>query len=62
MDGNQYHSENTDRNWYEGGGPNPYTKNGQPWDQRFHMLLNLAVGGNFFGNEPLSDADVAAVL
>lgn len=23
----------------------PYTQNGQPWDQRFHLILNLAVGG-----------------
>lgn len=21
---------------------------GQPWDQRFHLILNLAVGGSFF--------------
>jgi len=37
------------RNWYSGVGPNPYTANKQPWDQRFHFLINLAIGGGFFG-------------
>jgi beta-glucanase (GH16 family) len=37
-----------DRNWYSGVGPNPYTKNIQPWDQRFHIIMNLAIGGGFF--------------
>src|SRR3954447_24815566 len=37
------------RNWYSGVGPNPYTANYQPWDQRFHLVLNVAVGGGFFG-------------
>jgi len=37
-----------DRNWYSGVGPNPYTKNLQPWDQKFHILLNIAIGGGFF--------------
>lgn len=26
----------------------PYTAPGQPWDRRFHLLINLAVGGGFF--------------
>ncbi|EFN52976.1 hypothetical protein CHLNCDRAFT_137383 [Chlorella variabilis] len=26
----------------------PYTQDGQPWDKRFHLILNLAVGGGFF--------------
>lgn len=39
------------RNWYAGVGPNPYTKNGQPWDQRMHLIMNVAVGGGFFGPE-----------
>lgn len=26
----------------------PYTEPGQPWDRRFHLILNVAVGGNFF--------------
>jgi hypothetical protein len=26
-----------------------YSRQGQPFDQRFHLILNNAVGGNFFG-------------
>jgi beta-glucanase (GH16 family) len=37
-----------DRNWYSGVGPNPYTKNLQPWDQKFHIIMNIAIGGGFF--------------
>jgi len=38
-----------------------YSKMGQPWDQRFHFILNLAVGGGFFGGYPaLTDAQAAA--
>ena len=33
---------------WSGKGKNPYTKNGQPFDQPFHFILNIAVGGNFF--------------
>jgi len=29
-------------------GPNPYPGNRSPFDQTFHMILNLAIGGNFF--------------
>ncbi|PRP88258.1 LPXTG-motif cell wall anchor domain-containing protein [Planoprotostelium fungivorum] len=29
----------------------PYTQNGQPFDQQFFLILNLAVGGGFFGGE-----------
>jgi beta-glucanase (GH16 family) len=36
-----------------------YKANGQPWDQRFHIIINVAVGGNFFGGyPPLTPADV----
>ncbi|KAI9298476.1 concanavalin A-like lectin/glucanase [Neoconidiobolus thromboides FSU 785] len=40
----------TNRNWTSPLLHNntPYTKLGQPWDQDFIMLLNLAVGGTFF--------------
>jgi beta-glucanase (GH16 family) len=50
------------RSWCPPGSTNcPYNKAGQPWDKRFHMLLNLAVGGGFFNGYPaLTDADVAA--
>jgi hypothetical protein len=26
-----------------------YSKQGQPFDQKFHMILNCAIDGNFFG-------------
>jgi beta-glucanase (GH16 family) len=51
VDNTLYFTVNLDKNWYSGHGPNPYTKNGQPWDQRMFMLLNLAIGGGFFGAE-----------
>ncbi|MEZ5065986.1 MAG: family 16 glycosylhydrolase [bacterium] len=35
----------TQTQWYSTGGPYP-----APFDQRFHLLLNLAVGGNLPGN------------
>jgi len=39
----------TNRMWYSGTkGVNPYTANGQPWNKRFHMIMNLAIGGAFF--------------
>jgi len=41
---------NLQKSWWSGRGPNPYTQNGQPWDKRFHFVMNLAVGGNFFGS------------
>jgi beta-glucanase (GH16 family) len=49
MDGRVHWTVDLNRNWYSGVGPNPYTANYQPWDQRFHLLLNLAIGGGFFG-------------
>jgi beta-glucanase (GH16 family) len=47
VDGSVYHSETLQRNFWNG----LYTKNGQPFDKNFFLILNLAVGGNFFGNE-----------
>jgi beta-glucanase (GH16 family) len=41
VDGNLY---STKRNWYSTNGPFP-----APFDQRFHLLLNMAVGGNLPG-------------
>jgi len=48
VDGNEYHKENIHRNMYSGKGTNPYTKPGQPFDQPFYWILNVAVGGGFF--------------
>jgi len=49
IDGQKYFEQNLDRFWWEGSGRNPYTANRQPWDQPFYFILNMAVGGNFFG-------------
>src|SRR5262249_46366527 len=35
----------TQTNWWSSGGPYP-----APFDQPFHIIMNLAVGGNFGGN------------
>eukprot|EP00999_Lentomonas_sp_LEN2_P003097 NODE_949_length_1101_cov_100.320329_g905_i0.p1 GENE.NODE_949_length_1101_cov_100.320329_g905_i0~~NODE_949_length_1101_cov_100.320329_g905_i0.p1 ORF type:complete len:298 (-),score=32.78 NODE_949_length_1101_cov_100.320329_g905_i0:96-989(-) len=48
VDGALMHRMNLDRSFYSGSGPNPYTANRQPFDQRFHMIINLAVAGNYF--------------
>lgn len=41
VDGFQYAEQ---KNWYSTGGPYP-----APFDERFHLLLNMAVGGNLPG-------------
>lgn len=43
-----FHKEDINRSMYSGSGPNPYTKNGQPFDKDFQINLNLAVSGSFF--------------
>ena len=52
LDNNVYHEENINRIMWSGKGSNPYHANGQPFDQPFYWILNVAVGGNFFGNGP----------
>lgn len=42
VDGQLYHVESS---WWSSGGPYP-----APFDQRFHILVNLAVGGNWPGS------------
>ena len=42
VDGKLYQ---TQKEWTSGGGKYP-----APFDQKFHMILNLAIGGNFVGN------------
>lgn len=39
----------TQKNWFSGSNPYP-----APFDQKFHMLLNVAVGGNWPGSPNLS--------
>lgn len=41
VDGHLYETR-TSREWYSSGGKSP-----APFDQRFHLLMNLAVGGNW---------------
>ncbi|ODM89409.1 Glucan endo-1,3-beta-glucosidase A1 [Orchesella cincta] len=48
VDGKVYHEETLERNFW----PSVYNSNGQPYDKAFHMIINLAVGGMFFGGEP----------
>jgi hypothetical protein len=49
--------------WNTSANNNPYSAKGQPWDKKFHFVLNVAVGGpqtGFFnGYPPLTDADYA---
>lgn len=44
--------------WFTTPGQNTYSKMGQPFDQKFHIILNLAVGGNFFST-PIGANDAA---
>jgi beta-glucanase (GH16 family) len=46
LDGELYQ---TQKQWTSAGGKFP-----APFDQRFHMLLNLAIGGDFVGNPDAS--------
>jgi beta-glucanase (GH16 family) len=47
--------------WWNSSQQGVYSAMGQPWDRRFHFILNLAVGGNFFGGAaPVTDAQSAA--
>jgi beta-glucanase (GH16 family) len=48
VDDQVIHTETLQRNFW----PGLYTANGQPFDKNFFIILNLAVGGNFFGGEP----------
>ena len=52
LDGKQFHHVNIDRSMWSGKGKNPYTANGQPFDQPFYWVLNVAVGGDFFEDQP----------
>jgi beta-glucanase (GH16 family) len=44
MDGNPYHTKTVNQ-WYTTAAPRP-----APFDQRFYMILNVAVGGNWPGS------------
>lgn len=62
----RYYVDNTltwkvdlNKRWCSGSASDcPYTANKQPWDKRFHFLINLAIGGAFFnGYGSLSAAE-----
>ncbi|CAG2180663.1 unnamed protein product, partial [Oppiella nova] len=57
VDDQVFHRERIDRSMYSGKGPNPYTKNGQPFDKDFQINLNLAVGGAFFDPPEITEDD-----
>jgi len=57
LDGNVFFRMNLNRNFWSGRGGNPYNANRQPFDQRFHFIINLAVGGGFFPNPYISPAE-----
>lgn len=60
VDGQQYYEENINRMMWSGRGNNPYNANIQPFDDNpFFILLNVAVGGNFFGGGPYVTPDEA---
>jgi len=47
------------RSFYSGTGENPYTDIRQPFDQKFHLLFNVAVGGGFFDAAKYGEFDPA---
>lgn len=50
MDSQVFHSETLQRSFNNAkAGVSPYKEDGQPFDQYFYLIINLAVGGNFFG-------------
>jgi len=51
FDGQWVQNYPLNRWWWDAsyGNANPYSAPGQPWDKPFYMIMNLAVGGNFFG-------------
>jgi beta-glucanase (GH16 family) len=54
-------TRNLDKSWCVPGKACPYSQNGQPWDKKMHILINLAIGGGFFnGYGTLSQSDVQA--
>jgi len=48
IDNRVYYTQSLQRSFWSGRGNNPYTANGQPFDQYFYAIINLAVGGGFF--------------
>eukprot|EP01118_Nematostelium_gracile_P003506 TRINITY_DN1407_c0_g1_i1.p1 TRINITY_DN1407_c0_g1~~TRINITY_DN1407_c0_g1_i1.p1 ORF type:complete len:691 (+),score=218.57 TRINITY_DN1407_c0_g1_i1:2113-4185(+) len=59
VDGRVFRTATLDRSFWSGRGSNPYRANRQPFDRRFHFILNLAVGGGFFGGMGNIDVNTA---
>jgi len=53
VDGNVFHEQTLRTNFWNGF----YGANGQPFDKNFFIIINLAVGGMFFGNEPFDPSE-----
>jgi len=49
VDEQLFHTESLVRDFWSGRGSSPYTAQRQPFDQYFYYIINLAVGGGFFG-------------
>jgi beta-glucanase (GH16 family) len=49
VDDHVFMTQSLVRNFWSGKGKNPYTKQRAPFDKPFYFLINLAVGGGFFG-------------
>jgi len=49
VDENLFHTESLVREFWSGRGSKPYTTLRQPFDQYFYYIINVAVGGGFFG-------------
>lgn len=61
VDGQRFHVMSLQRSFNNpGAGSNPYNKNGQPFDQEFFFILNVAVGGGFFGGNANALTDAQA--
>ena len=64
VDGLQSNQMLLNRSWYEPQTPiagqaaqhNPYSDIRQPWTEQFHLILNLAVGGDFLSGPDVSNA------
>jgi len=52
VDGKQYWQASTNDNF-----GSFYNGNGKPFDQRFYILLNVAIGGNFFSGPAVTPAE-----
>jgi len=60
VDDEEIYELSLNRSWYSGKGPDPYTGPLQPFDQDFHIIMNLAIAGNFFLPEyPTFDPAIA---